>query len=181
MKTVIFTFGRFAPPTKAHIKLFQKIITLSKESKSDYKIFLSQTYNRKTDPLKWKFKRQIIKSCILKIHISKDLRIKTPFNALEELSKQGYKKVIMIVGSDRVEEFETRMNIYATKWGIEEFEVRTFGKRDSSAKGIAGISSSKLRQFVVDNDKKKFFNDLPDQLDKKWKRKIFKKCKKNLI
>ena len=79
-------------------------------------------------------------------------------SALEALSElheqQKYSKVIMVVGSDRVKEFDTLLNRYndiKSKHGFYKFEnidVVSAGERDPDADGAGGMSASKMRDAV---------------------------------
>ena len=50
-KTAVLSYGRMNPPTIGHVKLADKIISLSKRQKADPFIFLSPSQNSKKDPL----------------------------------------------------------------------------------------------------------------------------------
>ena len=52
MKTVVFTFGRFNPPTTGHIKLVEKLVKTAREYSADYRIYLSRSQDAKKNPLK---------------------------------------------------------------------------------------------------------------------------------
>ena len=98
--TVSFTFGRFNPPTTGHEKLCDAV---KKANPSDYKIFASQSQNPKKDPLQYAKKIAYMKKSFPKhkrnIIVSKSRNI---FEILVELN--SYENLIMVVGSDRVEE-----------------------------------------------------------------------------
>ena len=48
-KKVVFTFGRFNPPTTGHEKLIDKVKSVA--GSDDYRIYPSQSQNQKKDPL----------------------------------------------------------------------------------------------------------------------------------
>jgi hypothetical protein len=68
--------------------------------------------------------------------------------------QQKHSKVIMVVGSDRVKEFDTLLNRYndtKSKHGYYRFEdinVISAGERDPDAEGAGGMSASKMRTAV---------------------------------
>ena len=66
MKTVVFTFGRFNPPTTGHIKLIEKIVKTAKQYSADYRIFLSRSQDAKKNPLKLKDKVKYLKLSVPK-------------------------------------------------------------------------------------------------------------------
>ena len=58
-KTVYFTFGRMNPPTTGHEKLMNE---LSKKSGSNpYKVYLSQSTDKKKNPLDFKYKVKTVR------------------------------------------------------------------------------------------------------------------------
>jgi hypothetical protein len=42
-------------------------------------------------------------------------KVKTPFDALTALYDEGYRKVVMVAGSDRIAEYDLRLNKYNGK------------------------------------------------------------------
>ena len=50
MSRVVFTFGRFNPPTIGHQKLIEAVA--KQASRDDYMIFTSHSYDKKKNPLK---------------------------------------------------------------------------------------------------------------------------------
>ena len=73
----------------------------------------------------------------------------------------------MVVGSDRVTEFETLLNKYngvKSRHGYYKFEplkVVSAGERDADAEGASGMSASKMRQFVHAGQEDEFIKALP--------------------
>ena len=153
-KTVSFTFGRFNPPTTGHEKLCDAV---KKANPSDYKIFASQSQNPKKDPLQYAKKIAYMKKSFPKhkrnIVVSKSRNI---FDILVELN--SYENLIMVVGSDRVAEFEKIINTYngvKARHGFYEYKtvkVLSAGERDPDAEGVEGMSASKMRAAAADSD-----------------------------
>ena len=152
--TVSFTFGRFNPPTTGHEKLCDAV---KKANPSDYKIFASQSQNPKKDPLQYAKKIAYMKKSFPKhkrnIVVSKSRNI---FEILVELN--SYENLIMVVGSDRVAEFEKIINTYngvKARHGFYEYKtvkVLSAGERDPDAEGVEGMSASKMRAAAADSD-----------------------------
>ena len=73
----------------------------------------------------------------------------------------------MVVGSDRVREFNTLLKKYngvQSTHGLYDFKtikVKSAGERDPDAEGVAGMSASKMRKAAMDNDFKAFSQGLP--------------------
>ncbi len=57
-ESVVFTFGRFNPPTIGHEKLIKKVISQSKGN--NYRIYVSQSSDPQRNPLEYKEKVQLI-------------------------------------------------------------------------------------------------------------------------
>ena len=162
-KTVAFTFGRFNPPTIGHEKLINKLANIGAD---DYKVYASHSQNPKKDPLQYAKKIAYMKKSFPKhknnIVVSK---ARTFFEILAELNE--YDNLIMVVGSDRVKEFEEGANKYngvKSKHGYYKFEtiqVISAGERDPDAEGATGMSASKMRAAAQDNDFNSFKQGTP--------------------
>lgn len=161
-----FTFGRMNPPTIGHEKLLDQL--KKNAGKNPYFVFLSQTQDKKKNPLDYSSKvkhvRKMFPSHSRRIMINK--KVRTPFDAATSLFDQGYKSIVMVVGSDRVREFETLMNKYNGEKGRHGFfnfksiQVVSAGARDPDAEGVEGMSASKLRAFAMDNKFSEFSQGL---------------------
>jgi len=166
-KSVTFTFGRFNPPTIGHEKLITEVIKLARGG--DYKIFVSQSNNPKSDPLQYKEKVGIMRKMFPKYarNIILDDKLKTVFDIAVSLYKQGYNDVTMVVGSDRIKEFKTLLLKYngtKARHGFYEFDNISFqsaGKRDPDSDDVSGMSASKMRAAAISGDFQAFADGLP--------------------
>ena len=92
-------------------------------------------------------------------------RSKTLMQVAKELEDMGHTKLIMIAGSDRVEEFKTLLNKYNGKdYTFDSIEVVSAGERDPDAEGAEGMSASKMRAAASAGDEKAFKSGLPKKL-----------------
>ena len=148
--TAVFTFGRMNPPTIGHGKLIAKVLDVANRAKATAIVFPSQTEDKKKNPLSFKTKVKVLKDVFGNV-INTDTSIKTPFDVLDKLNNDNYEKVIFVVGSDRVKEFERNMSRYVDRDldYIKDFSVVSAGDRDPDAEGVAGMSGSKMRDFVI--------------------------------
>lgn len=158
-RRVVFTFGRMNPPTSGHRMLVDKV--KQEAGNDDYWVFLSHSQDAKKNPLTWSQKVHFVKK-IMKPHAAHVVTvdsIKTPLQAANWLYDQGYTHMTLVVGSDRVSAMTDLMN----GWNSEEIrrkdnrmpvdiQVVSAGDRDPDAEGIAGISGTKARQAVKQND-----------------------------
>ena len=163
MRSVVFTFGRFNPPTTGNMKLIEKIVKVAKQNSADYRIFLSRSQDSKKNPLKLKDKVKYLKLSAPKYKSAiRSEEVINVFDILVNLHEAGYEKVIMVVGSDRVSEFKNILNKYnkrAARHGFYEFkeiEVVSAGERDPDADDVSGMSASKLRALASENNFEEF-------------------------
>ena len=118
-KVVYFAFGRMNPPTIGHGKLMDKLSSVA--GKNPYFLDLSQSHDGKDNPVdynsKIKFIRKMFPKHARQVLLNKN--VKTPFDTLSNLYNQGYRKVVMVAGSDRVDEYKIRLNKYNASKGSE--------------------------------------------------------------
>ena len=164
-KGVTFTFGRFNPPTVGHLKLAHKMKTLS--AGDDIRIFTSHTTDRKKNPLTSTQIRKFMNPMLPRGIDVVSSKARTVFDVVVDLYNKGYRSVKMVVGSDRVMEFQTLLTKYNGKksrhgyYNFEVLKVISAGERDPDAEGAAGMSASKMRQFVHAGQKDEFIKALP--------------------
>ena len=176
---IVFTFGRFNPPTIGHEKLVAKVAEVARQENANHVVFLSKTHKPGKDPLSWKDKYDLFRKMFPHTNVSRDQSINTPYVAMEALGKE-YDKVIMVVGSDRVAQFESEMQKYLKEWGINDFQVVSAGERDPDAEGAGGMSASKARQLAAENNFDLFSKALPNSINNSTKKVVFNKIRKNL-
>ena len=161
----VFAFGRFNPPTIAHQKLIKQVQDTASKLNGRPFIFLSHTQNNKTDPLSFQEKLDYIKGVYGNDQVVfGDAGVKTIVQVLQKLQDEGRTKVVMIAGSDRVENFKTLLNQYNNKpdragnilYNFDSIDVVSAGQRDPDAEGITGISASKAREYAQDDDFENF-------------------------
>lgn len=167
-KEVVFTFGRFNPPTVGHEKLITKVASIAKGN--NYRIYASQSSDPKKNPLDYATKIKVMRKMFPKHgrNIILDKNVKNALEVLTQLYDQGFTKVTMVVGSDRVNEFTALANKYngqKLRHGFYNFEggvnVVSAGERDPDAEGVEGMSASKMRAAAADNDFSSFSKGLP--------------------
>ena len=171
---VVFTFGRFQPPTSGHELLVNKTIAEARKRKGEHRIYTSRTSNKKS-PLSLKDKLYYLKRFFPKANIIDDPDATNAFNVCQKLSDEGYKNVVMVVGSDRVREFQTNISKYngPDGYNFDSFEVVSAGERDPESDGVAGMSASKMRAAVSDNDFQLFKSGLPSKASDRDAEKLF--------
>ena len=178
-KAVYFTFGRMNPPTVGHGKLLDKLAATA--GKNPYRVYLSQSTDTAKNPLNYtdkiKHVRRMFPKHARQVMINKGVR--TAIDALVALYSEGFNKVVMVVGSDRIREFDVLMNKYngvKARHGFYNFEsikVVSAGERDPDAEGVEGMSASKQRENAKNNDFAQFSQGLPKSMSNKDARHLF--------
>jgi len=183
-ESVIFTFGRFNPPTTGHEKLLDKVKKIA--GSSDYFIYPSHSQNPKKDPLPFARKVAYMRDMFPqhKRNITAKTNLKTVLDIAVYLHDMGYKELNMVVGSDRVIEFKKLLNTYngqEKRHGFYEFdsiEVFSAGDRDPDSEGVTGMSASKMRAAASNNNYEEFKKGLPRTY--KNGEKLFKDVRKGM-
>jgi len=160
-KHITFCFGRMNPPTIGHEQVFKTMADVG----GDYKIFVSQTQDKKENPLDYATKTKFIKLIHPKYadHLVVDTRLNTIGKVCSYLYDLGYRDATFVAGSDRLASFQKLISDYngveGKGHGYYKFEVLDFkssGEREDGAEGVKGVSASKAREKAVDGDLKGF-------------------------
>jgi len=165
-ETLTTAFGRFNPPTVGHGKL----LAAAKKAAggADLKIYPSRSQDPKKNPLDADMKISFMKKMFpdYSENIVNDDEMRSIFNVLTTASEQGYRNVNIVVGSDRQAEFENLAQKYNGElYDFDLIRVISAGVRDADAEGVEGMSASKMRKAVVDDDFDSFRRGTPKELD----------------
>lgn len=170
---------RFNPPTIGHQKLVRKVQDVANQMGADHMIYLSQTQKKGKDPLPFKDKLSLFKKMFPDVNVNTNTEIKNPYAALMKLG-EDYDNVIMIAGSDRVDQYKNDMSKYLDEYGIQKFDVISAGQRDPDAPGVEGMSASKARRLAADGNFDGFSQALPNSVSNATKKIIYDKIRQNL-
>jgi hypothetical protein len=171
-KTAAFAFGRFNPPTVGHEKLINKVKSVADEHNADAHIVASHSEGTSKDPLPAKAKVGYLKHIApegTKV-VGSSKESPTFLHTAAKLHSQGYKHLVMVAGSDRVDEYHKLLNKYndvAGKHGHYNFKsikVVSAGQRDPDAEGVEGMSGTKMRAHARAGEMKQFKSGLPKAL-----------------
>ena len=167
-------FGRFNPPTVGHGKLLSAAKKAS--AGGDLKIYPSRTQDAKKNPLDPDMKISYMKKMFpdYEEQIINDPDMKSIFNVLITANESGVKDINIIVGSDRQSEFENLATKYIGElYNFDNIRVISAGVRDADAEGVEGMSASKMRKAVVDDDFDAFRRGTPKDLNDGETRSLF--------
>jgi hypothetical protein len=156
-KHVAFCFGRMNPPTIGHAEVFKTLASIGR----DYFIFVSQSQDRKENPLSYGEKINFIKA----IHpqyadkIIENTALNTVVKVASYLYEQGYRHATFVAGSDRLDQFKNLLTQYNGVEGkahgfydFESLDFKSSGERDPDSPGVSGVSASKARAAAANND-----------------------------
>ena len=154
-KKIVFTFGRFNPPTTGHFLLATKVKQEASRRGADHVIYGSSSQDAARNPLNSRQKLRFMKKVLKGFNVKIDSGVANPYDALSKLDKEGYTDVVMVVGADRVNEFKRGMKKYIGPnklYKFKTFEVVSAGERDPDADDVTGMSASKMRAVAKEGN-----------------------------
>ena len=163
--TITVAFGRFNPPTIGHEKLMKAADKVAMGG--PLKIYPSRTQDSKKNPLDPDMKISFMKKLFpdFEDNIINDGEMKSIFNVLIAADEEGYDNVNIVVGADRQAEFENLATKYNGElYNFKDIRVVSAGIRDADAEGVEGMSASKMRKAVVDDNFKAFKSGTPKNI-----------------
>ena len=185
-KTLYVVWGRMNPPTTGHEKLLDFL--KAKAGNNPFRIYLTQSEDNNKNPIpfvqKEKFARKGFPQYARQIMLDK--RLKTIFDMMTAVYNEGFKRVVIVAGSDRVREYDVTLNKYNGKKGrhgfynFEKISVMNAGNRDPEAKGVEGVSGTQLRGYVSDGDFTKFAQKMPKKLSNADTKAVYNAVRKGL-
>jgi hypothetical protein len=186
--TAVFTFGRFNPPTSGHEKVVNAVAAQQKKnSGSKMYVYASHSNDPKRNPLshpkKLAYMRKMLPKYKRNIVASKARNI---FEIATELHDKGHRAIVMVVGSDRVDEFDDLLNKYNGEdsrhgfYGFDNIEVVSAGERDPDGEGVGGMSATKMRDEAEKGNFDSFKTGIPDTMSDADKKKMYFDVRKGM-
>jgi hypothetical protein len=133
LKPVVTSFGRMNPPTHAgHGAVVGKVSELAKEMKAPSSIALSRSQDPEKNPLSPDQKLKHAKRMFPDANIMlADEDAPTVIQHIKNLNKKGHKHLVLVVGSDRVEQMQQLLDKYNGKeFDFKKIDVVSAGQRD---------------------------------------------------
>jgi len=175
--TLTVAFGRFNPPTIGHQQLMDVAANAAAgDEDGQYLIFPSRSQDKKKNPLDPDTKISYMQRFYPNHagNIVNDPNTKTIFDVLKMAHNDGYSGVRIVGGADRVKEFEKLSNNYNGQlYQFDNIEVISAGERDPDAKGVEGMSASRMRLAAAENDFKTFRSGLPPGVKRSEAKELF--------
>jgi len=159
----VISFGRMNPVTTGHEKLVNAVISTATKNGGDPLIYLSHSTDAKKNPLTYDQKIALAKNAF-----GSKLIVKSKARSILEVATElqnKFKELIVVVGSDRVKEFETLLNKYnGNLYTYDSIKVVSAGERDPDADDVTGMSASKMRELAKQDNVESFQKGLPRKL-----------------
>jgi hypothetical protein len=159
--TVVISFGRMNPVTVGHEKLVNKVIATAIKAKGTPAVYLSHSEDKNKNPLSYEDKIHYATKAFGSV--IKKSNAKTIIEVAKSLQK--FDNLIVVVGSDRLKEFDTLLNKYNGKdYKFKTIQAVSAGGRDPDSDGVKGMSASKMRELAANEDLAGFTKGLPKKL-----------------
>ena len=166
-KRIVIAFGRFNPPTTGHARLITFLTQTANRLGADARVYASPTTDAKKNPLPFREKVQFLRQLFPRVTFNNNPAMNTPFSAYADASAAGYKDITVIVGADRVRDFE-KMGAYLLPAGSSKYNAAkhidvTQYRVLAIPRGAGAISATLMRGYVVANDFPSFLAGTPGQ------------------
>lgn len=185
-KPVVMAFGRMNPPTSGHEKLVNKVKEIAHDYNAPHHVIISHSVDAKKNPLDIKRKLIHAKRFFPGANIETSSKEQPTFlQHAAKLHAAGHDHLIMVAGSDRIPEYEKKLQQYngdhkGALYNFKKIEVKSAGQRDPDAEGAEGMSASKMREHSQNNDFASFKQGIPSHVPEKHAKELFRDVRKGL-
>lgn len=152
--TLVMTFGRFNPPTIGHQWLFQKMLDIATRERGVPLVFTSHTQDPKKNPLPYDQKCKWISKLLPKGMKLVKTKARNMQEILKELTPKGFRRLIVVVGDDRLEGFAW-IDKYKADYGLQKVEFVSAGAR-GGVSAIQNASATQMRAMAKAGDYEAF-------------------------
>jgi predicted kinase len=179
-KPVVMAFGRMNPPTTGHEKLVNRVKDIAKDYNAPHHIIISHSVDAKKNPLDIASKLKHANRFFPNTNIEASSKEHPTFlQHAARLHAVGHDHLIMVAGSDRIPEYEKKLQQYngtakGSLYNFKKIEVKSAGQRDPDAEGTEGMSASKMREHAQNNDFHSFKQGIPHHVPEKHARELFR-------
>ena len=175
-KTTVFAFGRMNPPTIGHEKLVDKVKSEAEARNADHLIVISHKHHRtqmairEKNPLLPEQKLKYAKRFFPEANIVTSSKENPSYlTHAAALHKSGTTHLVMVAGSDRVDEYKNSFHEYNGEgegklFNFKSIKVVSAGERDPDAEGAEGMSASKMRAHAKAGNFDEFKKGIPSHV-----------------
>ena len=185
-KHAVLAFGRMNPPTVGHAKLVDKVKEVAKEVGGTHHVVISHSQDEKKNPLSAQDKLKHAKRFFPDTNLStSDKEHPTFLQHAAKLHKAGVTHLHMIAGSDRVDEYKTKLAQYngthkGALYNFKHITVHSAGERDPDAEGVSGMSASKMRGHAERGNFKEFKKGIPKHVAPEHAKELYHDVRKGM-
>lgn len=182
-KGVVITIGRFNPPAKNHEQLLKYGSSRAKDNGFEYRVYPSRVQDQGTNPLNPSLKIQYMQMMFPEfsdyILDSEDMR--TIFDILGSLYNDGFTDVRIVVGSERLGEFQSLVHRNQGQgYEFQNIEVMAASVRDPDSDTGGAGSSAALRTAAAQGNYEAFSSNLPSRMKSTEKEQLFNSVLKSM-
>lgn len=180
---VVVVFGRFNPPAKGHEQMLKFGYSKSKENNYEYRIYPSRIQDAGTNPLNPSLKVKFMQIMYPDYadYILDSEESKTIFDVLQSLYNDGFEDVRLVVGSDRLGEFQSLAHRGEGQgYEFQHIEVLSSPGKDPDSDTSGAGSSAELRTAAAEQNYQAFFSNLPTRMKRADKEELFNSVVKSM-
>ncbi len=180
---VTIVVGRFNPPSKNHEALLRVGMSQAKRRGFEYRIYPSRIQDYATNPLNPSTKIAYMQALFPEYadYIVDDEESKTIFDILSSVYGSGYTDVVVVVGQDRLGEFQSLVHKgVGDNYEFNSIEVVPSGVKDPDSEVETPGSSALMRAAAAVGDFDKFVMGLPSNANPDDAAALFDDVKKSL-
>ena len=176
-RSVVFCWGRFQPITKGHSIVFNKASHIADRSSCPFMIFTPQTYDKVKNPLPYDRKIEYIRKAFPEYRVVYNENIRTVMDVVKFLEEKGFNSFMMVVGSDRYDDFSQAFDHRDDMTVISAGNDREETNYDGSVETVSG---SLAREVAQEGNIDKFATIVPASLDRISIRKLYRDVRRGL-
>lgn len=183
----VMTFMRANPPTAGHERVVDRVLDLASKHDASHNVILSHSHDDSKNPLNPQQKLKHARRAFPNANVMTSSEDQPSLlHHASDAYRNGAKHLHVVVGQDRVKEFENLLNRYNGKeakhgkYNFKSITVHSAGERDPDAAGTEGISATKMRAAAKSNDTETFHAGSPSAMSAKHKNDMMKDVKRNL-
>lgn len=180
---VTVVVGRFNPPSKNHEALLRVGMSQAKRRGFEYRIYPSRIQDYTTNPLNPSTKIAYMQALFPDYaeYIIDDEESKTIFDILASVYGNGYTDVVVVVGQDRLGEFQSLVHKNdGQDYQFNSIEVIPSGVKDPDSEVETPGSSALMRAAAAVGDFEKFIIGLPTNVNQDDAKALFDDVRKSL-
>jgi hypothetical protein len=182
----VIAFGRMNPPTAGHEQVVNTLKDKAKQVGGDHTLILSHSHGTKDNknPLNPEQKLTHARNAFPGTNIQVASKDKpTLLHHAVDLYNKGVTHLHFSGGSDRQDMADMLRRYNGVKsahgyYNFKDVQFHSSGEREEGAKGIAGISGTKLRELASSGKKKEFHSNLSSQMKPEHKDDLYNDLRK---